>query len=672
MPAISVHRFLLLLSLLGIYLVVLTGNVRYTNSDPQLTLLTSQAILEQGSLELDTYKYALPKNQFADGDWKTYSREGSVYYFYPLGTPVLSLPFVAAARKLGMDMTIRADDIQLQIFISALLCVLIALLLYRLALRFTGEWNALTAMLLLFFGSSWMSTLGTALWSFGFETVFILLVLTDWIDAEKNGKEIKPVKTGLWLFLAWFCRPAALSFILVVLGWMLYRKKFRQLMWMIPAFLVPFFALVIFSWANIHEFVPPYYNIFRWSGGDAEHGMLYRFFATLFSPARGLFVFTPLLLVAFAGILFSELRKNVIFLFTWIWILLHLLMLARHTGWWGGWCYGPRLSTDILPAFAVLIFMLMPVLEKQSAGLRMKIGLAGIAGMALFGIYVHTVQGIYNRETYNWNDLPNIDEQTDFYAWNWRYPQFLASGSMNDLKKTEYLWMKDFAFLSREVPAGSALLAGEPDARLRYIFKAIRKQKHLYGNVDLYNNLFELKPAVGKPFYILNEQTDFVSDPRYYRLVPEEDTTSLGRFLAKHENEVVLLAVKDEASTFLSETTRKYLRGKGAHTDSLKYRQGYVLVLDHGKVAGEIFDLGEGAEIKISRPGKKTIELLSLGMDKGNRSVIRVGEEDYSPNRRGFNAVVLSDKGEPVDVAHFDTHKADRRVRHVTKVERIK
>lgn len=668
----SVHRFLLVLSLAGIFFIVLSGNVRYTNSDAQLTLLTSQSILEQGSIRLNNYRFAVDKDQFSDGDWKMYNYQGGLYYFYPLGTPVLSTPFVAVARKLGMDMTIAADDAQLQLFISALLCLTIASLLYRLALRFTGEWNALAWTLLLFLGSTWMSTLGTALWSFGFETVFLLLVLTDMADAELHGKELPAVKTGLLLFLAWFCRPAALSFILVVLGWLLYRKQFRKAALMAGAWLLPFVVLVIFSLAVFDAVVPPYYNPFRWAGSDPEHGMFYRLMATLFSPSRGLFTFTPLLLLTFAGFLFRELRRSVLFLAAWAWIVLHLLMLSRHTGWWGGWCYGPRLATDVLPAFALLLFLLLPRLEMLGDRKWMRPAGAMVLVAALFGIYIHTFQGIYNKETYNWNDGPNVDEHTGFYAWNWRYPQFLASASMNDLKKNEFDWEKKIAFLSRELPQGQVLLAGKPDARLRYVFRGVNSRKEQYGNVTLFNNLVELNTSTHKTFYVLEENAALVSDQRYFRTVPLADTTSLGDFLQANESRTVLLAVKDEGSTALTDRTRAYLRNHGARIDSLKYRQGYALIVEKGRVIAESFDSGDGASIVHRRNGRPELALLSLGMGRGNKAVIRIGKRDFSPDLRGFNAVVLDDRDAVVDIAHFDTHRADRRAVHVLKVEVIK
>ncbi len=115
--------------------VAVRGRVRdYTLSDPQLTLLTSQALWERGSLDLRPEFDRLGPARFAKDTWK-YSRtaDGRVFYGYPLGAAILSMPVVAVARTLGRDFSNWETDRRYQIRLAALCCAAVFVLLADIA-----------------------------------------------------------------------------------------------------------------------------------------------------------------------------------------------------------------------------------------------------------------------------------------------------------------------------------------------------------------------------------------------------------------------------------------------------------------------------------------------------------------------------------------------------------
>jgi hypothetical protein len=77
----------------------------------------------------------------------------------------------------------------------------------------------------------------------------------------------------------------------------------------------------------------------------------------LVSPGKGLFVFTPVAVVAIAGLLVA-LRRGEAWLASTLGAaaLAHWILMGRWTEWHGGECYGPRLMTDVLP----LLFVFLP------------------------------------------------------------------------------------------------------------------------------------------------------------------------------------------------------------------------------------------------------------------------------------------------------------------------
>jgi len=79
-------------------------------------------------------------------------------------------------------------------------------------------------------------------------------------------------------------------------------------------------------------------------------------FGNLASPSRGLLVFSPWVLLAFAGLVN---RRNQDEERTVAWVLVlgclaHLVLTSNFTRWHGGGSMGPRLTADVLPAWAYL------------------------------------------------------------------------------------------------------------------------------------------------------------------------------------------------------------------------------------------------------------------------------------------------------------------------------
>jgi hypothetical protein len=85
----------------------------------------------------------------------------------------------------------------------------------------------------------------------------------------------------------------------------------------------------------------------RFSLSDLKRGL----WVLLFSPDRGLFVFSPIFLFIFIGFYFAYKKKNypayiIIFIF-----ILNLFIYSVFDDPWGGWSFGPRYPTISLPLF---------------------------------------------------------------------------------------------------------------------------------------------------------------------------------------------------------------------------------------------------------------------------------------------------------------------------------
>ncbi len=652
------QKLLMLLILIGVFIIVRHGQVKQTIGDPQLTLLTSQAILEHGNLKLTPYKTELSEAQFSNGNWKYFYRNGDVFYTYPIGTSVLCLPAVFIANQLGMDMANREHDERLQIILAAFCCVLLIIQLYRLFRFWFDSWPAFGLALLFFFSTSLVSTMGTALWSFGTEMLFIIEVLLEIIAVEKGKRtEIRTARVGIFLFLAWFCRPSAISFLLIVFTWLMLRKAWKPLRQVIMVACIGLLLFIAFSALVYGNFLHPYYNPLHWSRPNQEHHTFYIWMGLWFSPARGLFAFTPLLLLLPFAAINGMVRRNRLFIVSAVWILLHTLLLTRNANWWGGWSFGPRLFTDILPAFAILFAVAWEPVTEHLRGWGKQV-LGGVLALTAFaGVYIHTVQGLMTPATFAWNMGPEIDTETDFYIFNWNYPQFMATEQTNRQKLREFELREHMTLWSRYLPENATLLVGGNDAELRTICSNINADKTENRGLEVACNLGSVHRD---EFYALPDLADTIRKNKNFRIIPPKQQLRLDQYLDKLGEHLVILSVKDEATNQLSAESRAWLRNAGANIDSLKYRQGYLLVLGYDKkVIYEQFDTGQGAYLEMKAGKDQKITLLSKGNISGNESSVKLAGRELSQNSRGINVVAIDKNREVSASVNFDTHIAD-------------
>jgi hypothetical protein len=660
--ALNPYRIASLIAMMAVFFAVQTARVSSTNGDPQLTLLTAQAILENGSIQLDEYKARVIDEHFTTGKWKYHEVNGHIYYNYPLGTPLLSIPFVAIANALGYDMAIENHDHFWQIQIAAILCVVMLLLLRKIALRFMDKWSALFWSTAFMFSTSFLSVNGTALWSFHFELIFLCLAVLEIIRVEQTeGGSVRPLYMGFLLFSAWFARPAALPFLVAVMLWLAWRRNLKAFVMVGLSSCALLVLFIAYSMLVHQRWLPLYYDPFTWNGAVSQHTMFFKLKALLFSPFRGLFVYTPILLASFVGLFIPEVRRSKLYGVMIGWFVLHVLMLTRHGNWWGGWSYGPRLFTDALPALIVMFFLTIHHAAKWSRPLAKKLMQGFLVVTLFFGAFVHTLQGLYNPETISWNDFPQADLVPDFYAWNWRYPAFFANAEMNNMKKTETFMWSQAHELTAQLPQGSALFCFDGEPRKHTILKALNRKKSDFNRAELFNNLSDLALSGRDTFYTTAAVRQTLEGNKQVRLIDDRlDSITLGAYLKKHEQYIVLLTYKPDAGDSLSDESLNYLKNVESSILDNNHNAPYVLILNKGVKYAERLDSGGGkAELKLQHAGKD-IHLYSGGIAAGLIVKAEIDGKDVCKNIRGWNVIVLDDLGAVVNSIAFDTHREDR------------
>ncbi|HUM70524.1 MAG TPA: hypothetical protein PLK31_16955, partial [Chloroflexota bacterium] len=285
-------------------------------------------------------------------------------------------------------------------------------------------------------GSTLMSALGTALWAQDFTVLCVSLCLWLLVRLENNATfPLLPWLLGVCLFLAYLCRPTTAVFIALVLGFLFF--KHRRTFW--PVALTAFFLLVCFSLFSHSEFglwLPLYYlprqlgGLLDYSGQQATPLPL-ALYGILLSPSRGLFVYSPLFLLAILGAFYYRhtVKQHALLWLILLWSIAHLLVVARFPNWWGGFSFGPRLLTDMLPGLVLLTFFAAQGWIREPAKRGRWLALLLLFTAVLISITINSYVGMYNQTmllSHGYTVPPHVDK-APFLLFDWRFPQFATT-----------------------------------------------------------------------------------------------------------------------------------------------------------------------------------------------------------------------------------------------------
>ncbi len=450
-----------------------------TSWDSRWTIPTALSIVREGNIDLDEYGPLVSK----ENNYAVVRVDERLYCLYPVGSALAALPFVAATdgafRLAGSDAF--AESVKAGIperFESAVASALVALtavmiyLIARLGAAGSGGRCAgpglgvagsLAAVLVFAFCTSAWSTASRAMWQH--TPVILMLTLAmymllracwplslrgrgcrssllgrGWPEGPGEGGSPKPWLAGLAgspLAFAVVCRPTAVipAVVLGLYVLLAHRRQFPLFVLCAAAIALPWMLL---NWSIFHSVLPPYYQPRTFGGGG---NLLEGIAGNLVSPSRGLLVYSPVLALSVLGAWLKVRRREFTLLDDCLAavVVLHLLVVSGllvggYWCWWGGHCYGPRFTTDIVP---ILIYFLLPVLgacrpatgefSPLSASRRkaLIVVVVALCAWSLFANY----RGANDRATLRWNRITaagapaNVDEQP-WRLWDWSDPQF--------------------------------------------------------------------------------------------------------------------------------------------------------------------------------------------------------------------------------------------------------
>lgn len=423
------------------------------NFDSYLAFPTAQSALHDGNLTLN--EFDTPK--FETHGWISTTENGNEFNTYPWVPSLMLIPSVivldvAHAVGIGPGSYVvanggRMDTIQ-QLNASALMAlvavIVFAIAFQRLRPTLSLKRRRLTASVVTFgfaFGTAAWSTASRAMWQHGPSLLFLAIavycgqrLLRD-PEAEGPGLNWTAVGLGAAVAASFTCRPTNA---LAVLGFTAFvvlclRKYVRRFLVGALAVAMPWTLVNITAFG---ELLPDYYKAGKLQLHD-EYG---RALATnLVSPARGLLLFSPIVVLGVFGLAKRnrDAARDGLIAFDRMLLGLALAYLLASSGppenWWGGHSFGPRFMSDTLVFFAAAatptVAMLMPRAStgRASTGVgvvRRRLAPATAIALLAWSVLINA-QGGAMRSTLCWNGEPNIDANTA-RLWDFERSQMLS------------------------------------------------------------------------------------------------------------------------------------------------------------------------------------------------------------------------------------------------------
>jgi len=416
-------------------LLLHASSANVTSTDSAWAIHTAMSLVQQGNTDLDEYRDLIARTP--DLDYTIESVNGHLYTPYPLGASLLAVPVVFVIDRLSAVVSpVRFSDylkqtrpLETELFIASLLVALTAVVLYQLARRFLDRRGAVLLVLIFAFCTSAWSTASRALWQHGPSLLMLAIALYVVVLALDSPQRIQYL--SLPLAFSFVVRPTnSLSILIFTLYvFISYRRYFlRYLAWSLPV-VVPF---LIFNLSLYHAWLSTYYRSYQDFRLGADFGEA--LIGPWISPARGLLIYSPILIFSGWGLSLNLRRSPYrrVDLALLVIVALHCLVLAIWSMWWGGWSYGPRMMTDMLPYFMYWLIPVIAVLQRSAAALggpgpgpwRRQLLLPAFLALGVISFAIN-YRGATAPPTFDWNRLPaNVDEFPQ-RLWDLRDVQFL-------------------------------------------------------------------------------------------------------------------------------------------------------------------------------------------------------------------------------------------------------
>jgi hypothetical protein len=397
------------------------------SGDSQPVMLQATSLVRHGSWDLSEYvqDYAGQCAYSPDGRLPYFLQPegGGIYSAYPSGMVMFAVPVAAVARVLGADLGQTGVRDRLEKWTACWVACGCLALFFLLALHRVGPGPAWVMTALLATGSVIYSTVGQALWQHGGVILWGLAALLLEFRQARRRSPVATAGQGVACALMMAARLSSGLFVLPFGLWVLLRSPRRALLLGVAA------AVAYAPWAGVYWLIygtPLGPSSGQMAAGNFTPNLLGALPGVLCSPARGLLIYQPWLLLS-AAALVPAVRRRLAdgerspcpagwSLFCATAVVLHLGLVSSWCCWWGGFCWGSRLASETVPLLALLMLRPLAALWATRRGRQL------VLGVALLALLLHVPATLLRSA--DWNAVLGDDRQPAA-LWAWADPPFL-------------------------------------------------------------------------------------------------------------------------------------------------------------------------------------------------------------------------------------------------------
>lgn len=332
---------------------------------------------------------------------------------YPVGAALVAVPVYAPFLLCGVGSD-PAGAAFLEKLSASLLVALSALVIMLALRRLTTPTASWVIAIIYGLCTSSLSVSSQALWQHGPSQLALAIMFFCLLRGELRARDV--AWAGFAASVAVICRPTDVLLVAPIALFLLIHHT-RSL----PVFVfaaIPAAAFQVWYDATYLGTFP--YSRFVGSGDGAwSTPLLTGLAGLLVSPGRGLFSYSPILVLSLVGFwrVWSTspdaAHAHLPLRYASVGVAAVLILYSKWWNWWGGQCYGPRLLADILPPLCLALYPLADLIARRRLLRHLACGLALVSFLAHLG-GVYWEDGRWNGYAipaglWNWSDNPLVN-----------------------------------------------------------------------------------------------------------------------------------------------------------------------------------------------------------------------------------------------------------------------
>jgi hypothetical protein len=418
------------LVVIPVFLFDLSNATIVGSIDTRPVIPTAVSLIRDGNWDMSEFdrssSESLLRNRAGELPKSFQVRGGRIYSSFPSGMVLFATPVTGLARLCGANLDDRVVHLRLEKITASMVAALCLGLFFLTACCLGSAPAAAVATFLLTVSSSLYTTVGLGLWQHGgvvFWTLVALLVEFASSGApSRRGSVIQGIACAALLM----CRPTAALLVAGLGIWMFLRSPRRALFTgAVAAFAyLPGIALYETLYGNP---LGPLTIPLSLSGSEWRFGRVDTIAGVFVCPGRGLFIYQPWAVLSLLALVPAvrrlargpRHRKQPAGWMAYCLIIpvIHCLVISAWHDWSGGYCWGSRLLTDIIPLLGLLS---VPAIEFLWQSPRSR---TVIFTLAVLGALTHIPCTYMGASSWNYA----TDHDADL--WSWSNAPFLYHGS---------------------------------------------------------------------------------------------------------------------------------------------------------------------------------------------------------------------------------------------------